>query len=907
MERLLSIGLQSSCHNDFYKEQIRATQRTWVKSCPYPVYYFAGSARDEEFSVSDIFKIHHFDVIDNHDSCMIKQFRGLQYLYDYSPSQFYFFGDTDTYLHISNLEKLLKKYSPQEDLYLGGHGSVRKINKELYFHSGGAGFILSHKTLEKLIPNIDKILVEWSLVCHQYGVDYLFSSCDVTIAYYLDQLGIRPTIVDDIYACNYKGLAQENICCRHVNPEKIISCHYMSKDDMYYYHTYLHLKEQEHINNWTLVTMFYDLQIGMRDKSYYYQHCQLLISLQQNFVIFCSSRSLNEIYEMRKKYNLIDKTLFIVKEFTDLPLYPYIEKIRSNRQNILPCADPRNTPEYFALVSSKFTLLQDVIEQNPFTSSHFGWIDFGYEKCNPLNLLHLSSSLRENRSKVSFCYIDYTEEGLMKDPRQYYLYGRCGIACNFFTGDREYLQKLCIQFKEKFIHSINEGYGHAEEQLIPLIYLDHPDLFDFYFGDYGQTILNYSHIQENPYITLNNFIPKVLADKKYSLGYKAAHKIYESYQKGLFYLSPHHHISLLELYFLTSWMTDREKCLSLIEEIKGLITKPNYLTEIYRRQKYLFYNLDLAYHLLPPQRNVAVYTQRRLPSPEPQTKIFLYGNYGLSSQSFITENPVIRPRELPSRIPYDEEIHPTITFITSFFDLGKRENNTQRKQSHVYLEKSLFVLNLDVNLVIFIEEEYVDYVTEHRKPFEKKTKIIPMKFEDLHYYQHYEEIAQNMKTHPIHNSSSYKDTPNYIILMWEKLEFVKKAIEDNPFKSDYFAWIDFGLTHVAKTQKCLKNETFTKVPEKIKIMKLREFSYNEFNDLRSYYSYLRGIMAAGYMTGSLENMLIFHRLMNIEISRCLEMKVAPVDEQILPIVISKCPELFILYNGDYEDILDNYY
>lgn len=879
MERILSIGLHSSCHNDFYRNQIRTCQKTWVKNCPHPIYYFAGSCHDDEFLCKDNLKIHHFDVIDNHDSCMIKQFRGLQYLYDHSPSQFYFFGDTDTYVNIPNLEKLLTKYSFQDDLYLGGHGYFRDIGKSMYYHSGGAGFILSHCSLGKLYPLIDQILQKWALICQNFNCPYLFSAADVTISYYLYSLKIYPTIVDGFHACNYQGYDNGLICCREINHETAISYHRMKSEDMLYYYSFRTLSHEKFVDNWTMVTAVYDKK----------SLNSLIFSLNQNLVILCSLETYSDINRLRRNYST--KTHVII---TDIRNHPFYYLLNTHNQS-------------FFLKSSKFFFLQEVIKLNPFSSSHFGWVECLNDRDFSFNFLSLSSALQEKRDLFSLCLIDYIPEETILNKEVYFSQLRSGFSGKFFTGKAEILLEVCRLFHEILQETLKEGWGETDEQLIYVIYIDHPDLFEFYFGDYGQTIINYSHIHENPFITLNNFIPKVLADKKYSLGYKAAEKLYDSYQKGLFYLSPNYHIILLELYFITSWMTDRAKCLSLVEEIKGLIEKPNYLKEFYGRQKYLFHNLDLSYHLLPLKRNVAVYSERRLPPADPQTRIFLYGNYVLSQQSFITENPIKRPRDLKSDVPYAEEIHPTITFVTSFFDLGKRENNTERRQVQVYLEKGLFLLGLDINLVIFIEEQFVDYVTEHRKAFMEKTKIIPMKFEDLHYYQHYDEIVENLKLHPIHNSSSYKDTPNYIILMWEKLEFVKRVIEDNPFKSDYVGWIDFGLTHVATTRKCLTNETFKKVPEKIKIMKLREFSYNEFNDLKTYYSYLRGIMAAGYITGSIENMLIFHRLMNIEINRCLEMKVAPVDEQILPIVISKCPDLFILYNGDYEDILDNYY
>jgi hypothetical protein len=43
-----------------------------------------------------------------------------------------------------------------------------------------------------------------------------------------------------------------------------------------------------------------------------------------------------------------------------------------------------------------------------------------------------------------------------------------------------------------------------------------------------------------------------------------------------------------------------------------------------------------------------------------------------------------------------------------------------------------------------------------------------------------------------------KDTKEFMILMNSKIEFVKRAIEQNPFQSTHFAWIDFSISHVFK-------------------------------------------------------------------------------------------------------------
>ena len=50
-----------------------------------------------------------------------------------------------------------------------------------------------------------------------------------------------------------------------------------------------------------------------------------------------------------------------------------------------------------------------------------------------------------------------------------------------------------------------------------------------------------------------------------------------------------------------------------------------------------------------------------------------------------------------------------------------------------------------------------------------------------------------------------KDTKNYMILMNSKIEFVHDAMEQNPFDTEQFAWIDFGIMYITKDEEKVLN------------------------------------------------------------------------------------------------------
>jgi len=242
-----------------------------------------------------------------------------------------------------------------------------------------------------------------------------------------------------------------------------------------------------------------------------------------------------------------------------------------------------------------------------------------------------------------------------------------------------------------------------------------------------------------------------------------------------------------------------------------------------------------------------------------------------------------------------------LTLVTAFFDLAKREQSSRRPAMD-YLKHGEYILNLPYPLVIFADPEFVEPIQKMRG--EKPAQIIGMPFESVPKYHLMEAIQAARKANPVQNASALKDTANYILLTWTKFDLVEKVVAENPFASTHFAWIDFGLTHVAKLD--FAEEAFQHVVDPIKLLVNKWASSDELQ-APDYYSLLRGYVAGGFMTGSLASWQQFIRLFHSEATQCLEMKRAPSEEQIIPQIMQKHPDLFEAYYGDYDGILSNYH
>jgi len=301
------------------------------------------------------------------------------------------------------------------------------------------------------------------------------------------------------------------------------------------------------ISNWTLVTAYFNLtkcpdaskEICEKDQNYYLSHSLSTLSLPHNLVIYCDEESIEKIKNIRPKY-LENKTKYIIREFDEFRFKKqsgllnesfkiYREQIISNRKINPYYFDNRNTASYYLFCMSRYTMLKETIETNPFKSTHFSWINFCIERMGFKNLIRLDEGLAVNRDKFSTCYIDYIPESLIKNTQEYFKWGRCSMCSGFFTGNKEYMYKVCDLIEDKFLQYLELGYGHADEQLYSPVYFENPELFEHYYGDYHQMITNYKYIYDAPEPPIYNFITRSYENKNYIKCYEACKFVFNSY------------------------------------------------------------------------------------------------------------------------------------------------------------------------------------------------------------------------------------------------------------------------------------------------------------------------------------------------------------------------------------------
>jgi hypothetical protein len=136
------------------------------------------------------------------------------------------------------------------------------------------------------------------------------------------------------------------------------------------------------------------------------------------------------------------------------------------------------------------------------------------------------------------------------------------------------------------------------------------------------------------------------------------------------------------------------------------------------------------------------------------------------------------------------------TLVTCFFDIDREHKGDGRKLEE-YLEWIKKTLELNSYMFIVTEKKFEDFFNEHRNHDKTFLKIID--FTDLHYYKYYEKMCEILKMEDYKNNIRHPDRvecklPEYSIIQYSKFHVLDMAIYENPFNSEYFFWVDAGIS-----------------------------------------------------------------------------------------------------------------
>lgn len=248
--------------------------------------------------------------------------------------------------------------------------------------------------------------------------------------------------------------------------------------------------------------------------------------------------------------------------------------------------------------------------------------------------------------------------------------------------------------------------------------------------------------------------------------------------------------------------------------------------------------------------------------------------------------------------------------MTAFFDLGRSEWTGFERDVNYYLERAKRICTLEDKMVFFVQPEFVNFIKEQRIHQAHQTKIIPMQIEELPCYHYMNTIEKIMHDPEFRDGLAEPSCPEvteplYNVVMWSKIPLVRRVVEENPFDSSHFVWLDFGMKPEILKDHRLYKPLLKNIPDKIKIMCMHypgveDLTIKKF--LKSHSNRLAGTM----LTGGGKHFKLLDAYFEEEVKNCLNQNLVDNDQSLLALVFLKHPEIFELYYGYWGELIENY-
>lgn len=252
----------------------------------------------------------------------------------------------------------------------------------------------------------------------------------------------------------------------------------------------------------TIVTSCYYFhnEFKTRTKTEIKDSINIILQLPVYLVIYTDSIFYSIIQKKRQELGLEDQTKIINMPFDTLWAAQYLSQVVSNREKYHPTKDERNCPSTHCIQCNKFDFVLQVMDENPFETSKFGWLDGFVGKNGKFRIYQgddyvdkFVSTLNNIGDNYRIMILNVNDKEFKKEihKKEYYKKYRYVVCGGFFTCGKEKGIPILNRLKELFVQTTNLGYGHGDEMLYLEVLDEFYDTIDRTYGDYHYILNNF--------------------------------------------------------------------------------------------------------------------------------------------------------------------------------------------------------------------------------------------------------------------------------------------------------------------------------------------------------------------------------------------------------------------------------
>jgi len=269
-----------------------------------------------------------------------------------------------------------------------------------------------------------------------------------------------------------------------------------------------------------------------------------------------------------------------------------------------------------------------------------------------------------------------------------------------------------------------------------------------------------------------------------------------------------------------------------------------------------------------------------------------------------------------------EKKNTKVTIVTGMWDLGRGEISESFKRSYDdYLDRMKLLLETDVNMYIFVDKSDEEFIWKHRK--RENTVVNNMSLNDLKEWFNFTNKTNEIRQNPewLSQSGWLPESPQatlegYNPVVMSKMFMLNNVTIFNPFNSEYFFWIDGGITSTVHYGYFTHDKVFDKLPDFINTNEefvFLTYPYEGGEEIHGFerkaiarYSgtdYVKFVCRGGFFGGTKRRINQINGLYYSYLESSLNEGLMGTEESIFSIILYRHPELVTQYVINYDGLI----
>lgn len=325
---------------------------------------------------------------------------------------------------------------------------------------------------------------------------------------------------------------------------------------------------------------FHSIHSGARPLHEIIEQLDALLRMPVYLVIYGDKETVPRMSEKRALYGFALITKFIEIDYLDLPAFQYLEKVKQNRKIYHPTQDARTNAETHLITCSKFYLVLKTIDENPFHTTKFGWIDSFLGKnaskiCENYEENTMAWTLSHVTDKFHIQVLNVCDKKykLPENKHEYYSEYRWIVCGCLFTCGAEIGIRILTRLNQIFLDTTELGYGHAEEMFYLEVFDEFYDDIVRAYGDYGQIVNNFIYPQKNYHYIYYFILKKYMQLGYWREAYDCSHALLQSIENHTLCYSPEIFVGIAMDHYISAYHFIPDKCQDIYSKITTVYVK----------------------------------------------------------------------------------------------------------------------------------------------------------------------------------------------------------------------------------------------------------------------------------------------------------------------------------------------